>query len=126
MNSKTKIALTLVGFLVILAACQKKAFKKVTVTGRILHASTGLPFQKVKVCLYANDVHDASSYAVNTIELRCTETDDNGSFKIRSSASKVTIYYLRVDGKKVQVANYDSFSIKDNTTKDLGDVVVDF
>ncbi len=119
-----KIFVLIIGCFFLCWFCQKKLFERVKVTGRILHASTQEPFGNAFVYLYSDDASSSKSSAANTIQLKASVSNSDGTFRIRSNASKINRYYLWVqkdNGKAPVVLN---FEIPDGSTKDLGDILV--
>lgn len=106
-------------------SCQKKLFKTVTVTGRLVDESTQQPLANTKVALYTDDVTSAKNSAKNTIGLVSTNTNSDGTFKLKSNASKRNSYYIRCKNSltTASVNGFNSFSVSDNSTKYLGNVI---
>lgn len=106
-------------------SCQKKIFKRVTVTGRLVDAVSQLPLTDTKVALYTDDATSAKNSTENTIVLVTTTTDIDGTFKLSSNASRRGYYYIRCGSslKTALVNGSNRFSIPDNSKKDLGDVI---
>ena len=106
-------------------SCQKKLFKRVTVTGRLVDVSTQLPLADTKVALYTDDATSAKNSTENTIQLVSTTTSNDGTFILSSNSSRCGLYYIRCGNslKTASVNGFNSFSVPDNSKKDLGDVI---
>lgn len=108
--------------------CQKKLFATIEVKGRILHAATLQPFY-TKVYLYGDDATTAKNSGQGTVQLCSTTSNQDGTFTLKTNASQRPNYYLWVDkGNSSSNVNPNgaSFTVADNSTKDLGDVLVNW
>jgi hypothetical protein len=129
--TKTKYA---IGLLVLCTAllwfCQTKNFKSVKVTGRLFHSSTQQPFSDSEVALYADDALSAKDQTRNSIQLTTTTTNAEGFFILKANASKKRNYYLRLMRNAglmtVDINGGQGFEVADNSTKDLGDIFVNW
>ncbi|MBI2722613.1 MAG: hypothetical protein HYX39_10605 [Bacteroidetes bacterium] len=101
---------------------QKKLFKNVTISGRLVNYYTKEPIADISVELRGNDVHSQSTYAIGATLLTSETTDNSGRFVLKSKQSKDhPQYYLRHKSSG-GYSLYD-FSFKVNSNNyELGDV----
>lgn len=123
---KHKIILYLIS-VIVFCSCQKKAFKHVTIRGKIIYDSTMLPFTDT-VYIMADDATSAKNSTEATIFIGEVACKSDGSFEIRSRSSKRSNYYLYIRTKNrsynVNPNGHRSFSAADNKTTDLGTIIV--
>jgi hypothetical protein len=123
---KRRLIIILVIFFATVLSCQKKIFKRVTVTGRLLEISTQAPLGEKEIVLYGDDVTSAKSSQMGTIKLATRYTRKDGTFKISCNSSRRGRYYLRAgdQGNLVLIDASEVFYVPDNTRKNLGDIFV--
>lgn len=119
--------LIIISFLLFITtfSCQKKLFKSVTVIGRLIDGATQQPLANTNVALYTDDASSAKNSSENTIGLASTTTNSDGTFKLTSKSSKRNRYYIRCKNSltTASVNGCVRFSLSDNSTTDLGDVI---
>lgn len=112
------------------SSCQKKFNKHIELTGRIFHLSSQQPLDNTLIYLMADDATSAKNSTQASIELTSGTTGADGSFSLKCKAAKSGVYYLYVvrNGGKYNAEpnGQKSLSISDNSTKDLGDVLVNW
>ncbi len=119
----SKFIVLIVCFAIFSSDCrQTKLFKDIEVRGRLINYFTKEPISDEKIVLRSNDVHSASSYALASIELASPITNSDGSFILKSKASKKNKYYLQIgDSLHFNDAVYDtSFTAEPGTNLNLG------
>ncbi len=79
---------------------QTKLFKTIEVRGTLFNYFTKKPMSGSIVKLKANDVHSASSYSEGSTILASTITNSDGSFVLKSKASKKDYYYIQLEGER--------------------------
>ncbi len=109
--------------LIFLLCCTKKIFRRIEVKGVLMDYFTNQPIpSSVTVSGYTGKESDPWK------ELKTEDTDQNGSFEIRTSAVKEGKYLLHFRGKKAfpfknipeNTGQIYSIAIRDGSTKDLG------
>jgi len=102
---------------------QKKLFKNVTVTGRLVNYFSKAPLIDVSVELRGNDVHSSSSYAIGKELLTSTTTDNTGHFVLDSKQSKDHPQYYLKHRSSGGYDIYDTAFRVASTTHDIGDIL---
>jgi hypothetical protein len=100
----------------IFGACKKKLFKHVAVQGRMLNYITKSPLT-ANVYVSAYEARGSR----NSVDLGHTQTGNDGSFSIRTSAVRTGKYYIDIIGSQPLYGG--EFIIPDGSTKDFGDVL---
>lgn len=108
-------------------SCQKKAFKHVTIKGKIVYDSTMAPFTDT-VYIMADDATSAKNSTEASIFIGEAACSSDGSFEIRAKSSRRSSYYLYVRTKNrsynANPNGHRSFSAADNKTTDLGTILL--
>jgi hypothetical protein len=119
------IIITFVALINIDCERQTKLFKNIEVQGRLVNFYTKEPIPNSIVKLKANNVHSSSSYSEAAILLDTYTTNNDGSFILKSKASKGENYYLQLDTDD-HIYSYSStdtfFSSQPNKIVQLGDI----
>lgn len=104
---------------------QTKLFKNIEVQGRLVNFYTKAPIPNSVVKLKANNVHSSSSYSEASILLDSYTTNGDGTFILKSKASRGEDYYLQLDTDE-HIYSYTStdtsFSSQPNKIVQLGDI----
>ena len=103
--------------------CQKKLFGHVEVKGRLLHFFTNQPLQK-SVELRGDDATSSKNSTENSISLCKGQSNEDGTFDIRSKPSRRDRYYLYIDGKSWNEKKTSEIDVTANKTNDLGDIFI--
>jgi hypothetical protein len=123
---RTILPFILIG-LTCLCACQKKAFKHVVITGKLVYDSTMAPFTDT-VYVMADDAYSAKNSREATTFIGEVKCHPDGTFSLRSRAAKRSRYYLYVRTRNRSYNPYPngqrSFSALENETTDLGTIVL--
>jgi hypothetical protein len=112
----------------ILANCrQKKVFKWVEIKGRLIRNSTQSPAENVELHLNADNKFLSKDYYDGSLELTSMTTNSDGTFKLKSRASRTDHYYLKaIYPTHGGALLMESTSVKENATTDLGDILVNY
>ena len=117
------IIITFISLLNIDCNRQTKLFKNIEVQGRLVNFFTKEPIPNVEVRLRANDVHSSSSYAEARILLDSYTTNNDGSFILKSKASKEENYQIQIDTENHIYSSVDTFfSSQPNKIVNIGDI----
>lgn len=119
------IIITFLALLTIECERQTKLFKNIEVQGRLVNFYTKQPIPNFIIKLKANNVHSSSSYSEASILLATYTTNNDGSFILKSKASKSEDYYIQLDTEE-HIYSYTStdtfFSSQPNKIIQLGDI----
>src|SRR4051812_6742870 len=107
--------------------CQKKLFKRIHATGRLLNYYTKEPIIE-NVSLVGDDATSSKNSQERSRTMCSDKTDENGYFDIKSNASRRNHYYIYVRYWEEKTDNswYSpyAFTCKENGTTDLGDFLI--
>ena len=103
---------------------QTKLFMNIEVQGRLVNFYTKEPIPNSVVKLKANNVHSASSYSPASILLDTYTTNNDGTFILKSKASKGENYYIELDTRDhiYNLWSDTSFTSTPNKIVQLGDI----
>ncbi len=93
--------------------CEKKIFKKIKATGRILHFYTKQPIS-TGLSLVSDNQFSGSA---KTVDIASGHSDENGYFTLKGKASKANPYYLYISEDRGQARQ---ITLRENSTTDLG------
>jgi DNA polymerase III sliding clamp (beta) subunit (PCNA family) len=127
MRIKIKIVALLFICVITLNFCsQKKLFEKVQFTGRLIHYNNQHPAQ-FEIHLKADNVYISKSSADGSVELASTTSAADGTFTLKSKASKRNRYYLQIiTPDKGTIFVLQNAKAVSNVVTNVGDIVVPY
>jgi hypothetical protein len=108
-------------------SCQKKTFKRIEVHGRLVNFITNEPITG-KVDLYADGFKNfGKQQDSGRVLLASVQANSDGTFSLKSSASKGDNYYLRIDNqiyapRAWPASSYSYIQVKQGENNDIGDI----
>jgi len=107
--------------------CQRRLFKNIDISGRLVNYFTKEPITE-NMTLMGDDATSAKEVQMRTQTIATGKSDENGHFNFKTKASRRNSYYLFVRyGEPTTDNTYFqqySFSVNENSKTELGDVLI--
>lgn len=98
MKVGASILLILISLFPVSCKRQTRLFKDIEVRGRLVNFFSKEPLANAEVKLRTNDIYSSSIYGTARIELASATTESDGSFVLKSKASRRTSYHIEIVG----------------------------